>query len=426
LPEGLNTAVVKYTLLTVFFNKGIQCCFVKRAEQADLTVGISGKADIKISANFFSLLDDERYNHREHLSDNGKIMTSDGTVDYLSTIFYLTNSIQEYQSKDVDEYGRFRYINSVQHKFNWNEANVVQQLLDEMFAKTRILSEFQAKKRKSRVFLTHDIDSVYGALAEDGFYALKKLQAGQIFRLLLNTVTGKPDWLNMDRIMNIEDEYGLRSTFYWLLLKDQENSDYNFRSNKIQTVFKNIKTKGWENGLHKAIGNESFEDEIELFGSKPEGNRFHFLKFALPGGYEAIESSGILLDTSLGFSEVACMRNSYGLPVMPYNLKQSRVYNFIEVPQMVMDRTFFRDRKPVSEIKKELIGFFEKNKHNCVFTINWHNNFFTELKYRGYTQLYRELLLYFKENEVAGITQSELINEYYQPAYYTAGMKEID
>jgi hypothetical protein len=81
----------------------------------------------------------------------------------------------------------------------------------------------------------------------------------------------------------------------------------------------------------------------------------------------------------------------------------------------MMDRTFFNERAALSNAKKKLFDFVEKNKYAIVFIISWHNNFFTELKYKGYLQLYRDILAGFKELGIEGITQSQIIDEYYNP-----------
>lgn len=416
--EDVNAGVIKYTFATICFNKSVECTFVDSNSLAQITIGISAEDTIRVSKNFFTQLQQGTFSNTEVLNANGLITCNDGATDYLSTIYYYINSLQEYNSSEVDELGRFKYKASLQYKWNCVDQNKVQLLINEFWNSIPQLAQTETSRRNSTVFLTHDIDSIYGAIKEDGFYALKNLQIGAIFRLMMNTAMSRPDWLNMDKIMAIEDEYGFRSTFYWLLIKGAENSDYNFKSELVQSAFKNVKQKGWENGLHKSMGGKTFAEEMSIYSRTPNGNRFHYLKFALPQGYDEIEQSKIPLDTSLGFSEVLGFRNSYGLPFMPYNLKQNRVYNFVEVPQLIMDRTFFREKKSVAEIKKQLIDFFEANNYNTVFTINWHNNFFTHLKYGGYLQLYKDILAYFRDNNTAGITQSELIKEYYKPELY--------
>lgn len=409
---------IRYSLATAFFNKRVQCVFTGDRESAQISVGTSGSDDILVSKEFYDSLAKGRFSPEDCLCPNAELVTVDGNPDYLSTLFYLINSLQEYNSTATDNLGRFSYSHSLQKKNGNVLYNYVQQLINDLFASNKILSRLHTGQRKSTIFLTHDIDSVYGALKQDGYYALKHGKISNLLAIFYNSLLSRPDWLNMDKIMKIEDEYGFRSTFYWLLINDKKNSDYNFRSPAIQKQFKNINHLGWENGLHKSVAPLTFTQEIDLLGEKPLGNRYHYLKFNLPQGYNAIEKSGIKLDSTLAFTEATGFRNSYGLPFMPFNLKAGKVYDFVEVPQLVMDQTFFRERVPVEKTKQQLMDFFENNKTNCVFTINWHNNFFSELKFKGYLQLYKDLLSYFKESGIKHTTQKQLIEEYYRPEMY--------
>jgi len=378
-------------------------------------VGYDEQNDFVISEKAHHLLDQNIFSHTQQLTDNGNIVNKFGSTDFISTISYLINSFQEYNDQDPDQYGRFKYSNSLQFRLNSVENNTVQQIIDYLFSSHPKLKDLKTTSRKSRVFLTHDIDSVYGAVKEDGRYALENFKPLEIIRLLYNATLGTPDWLDMKKITNLESEFGFKSTFYWLLVKNKENSDYDFSSKSIQTAFNGVLNSGCENGLHKAMGPSSFSEEIKIFGSLPQGNRFHFLKFTLPNGYDLIEQNNLQLDTSLGFSPAFGLRNSFGQPFVPFNLEKDRPYKFVEVPQLMMDRTFFNLQMPPKEARKKLFDFVEKNRYNCVFAINWHNNFFTELKYKGYLQLYRDILAGFKEMGIEGITQSQIIDEYYKP-----------
>lgn len=405
---------LRYVFQIISQNKNIDFDFVQDVSNSDLKITSGPESDFFVSSAFYEILRQGKYNFEKYFIKDCIIRDESGKEDLISTIFYCINSLQEYQSASDDSLGRFQFKNSYQYKFKNVLVNIVQELIDRICEHPK-LKDISKSSRKSKIFLTHDIDSIHGAWKEDGFHALKKMQPGKFLNVLLNAAIGKPDWLNMDKIMKIEDENGFRSTFYWLLYKDKINADYHYKSKPIQNQVAMIQKKGWENGLHKSLNSTSFKEEIAKLGVETNGNRFHYLNFILPDGYSAVQESGLKLDTSLGFTEQWGFRNSYGLPFMPYNLMQARVHDFIEVPMQVMDRTFFTKRIPVSEIKKELIDWFEKNRYNTVFSINFHNNFFSEMKYAGYTELYKSLLGYFREAGFEPATQKELVNEFYKP-----------
>jgi hypothetical protein len=166
--------------------------------------------------------------------------------------------------------------------------------------------------------------------------------------------------------------------------------------------------------LHKSCCNYSLDEEVEMLTFPTNLNRYHYLKIALPGSWNSIESSKIRLDASLGFAERYGFRNSYGLPFRPYDIVNNQVYNFVEVPLNVMDTTFLVYMKvPSNKTASSIIDFIEKNKTNSVVSILWHNNYFTKYKYKGYLEEYKKILVYITESKLKHITPEEIIKEYY-------------
>lgn len=399
-----------YTLMQFAANKNIKLEFNTNG----LRVSDSEHAAIRISKKFAANFTARKFSHHENLGPSGFIELENGQPDYLSTAFYMLACLQEYDaSQPADRLGRFKFENSYQQTLKLATENRVQFCFDKLAEKIRIPST----DIPSRFFLSHDIDLVYGSLLQDGFYAFKRGRLDIILKLLMNVAISRPDWLNIDKIMALESEYDLRSTFFWIVNKGKagglENADYDFNSVKIQRLIKKVEESGFENGLHKSISSDTFQQELDRFEKRPISNRYHYLKFNLPGGFDAIEHAGLKLDASLGFAETIGFRNSYGQPYNPYHLKERRAYSFVEVPLHVMDRTFFQyEKKSPAEARQQVINFFEKNNRNCVLSVLWHNNFFTNYKFKGYLDFYKSILLYIRENNFTTITQEELLTNY--------------
>lgn len=381
----------------------------KLTDNEGIRIGKSPESNLQITQDFA-----QRRFDQIKLGSEGVIKSESGQPDYITTAFYLLNSLQEHSDKDPDELGRFKYSNSNQYKLKNSEQNLVQNCFDAIskVAGTPIRNE------KSRFLLTHDIDMVYGAWIEDGFNVLKKGRIDQFLVLMLNAIRNRPDWLNMDKIMNLESEYDCKSVFYWIVNKGvvnkrERNADYTFHSETIQYQFKNVEKRGFENGIHKSISTETFKEELKKFGSPPLANRYHYLKFALPQAYRDIEDAGLNLDASLGFAEQPGFRNNYGLPFNPYDVDKRKAHSFVEVPLHIMDRTFFQYKKSsIKDAEKEIFNFLEKNRTNCVLSILWHNNFFTDFKFKGYLSLYKKMLAYIRDNDFKTINQQEIIQKF--------------
>ena len=411
--------IIYYTLQLVASNKGVEFTYHPQAASSDLQITNDLSSDIPLCRLFYHNLTREHFaSIKEQSKGSYLFYTEDGKQDHLAAIFYLVNCIQEYGEEKVDQYGRYPYKESLQKKQNTIHENIVQRLIDEFWRENPVLSKVATKNRKSSFFLTHDIDTIWGAKNQNGDYALKTHQYHKIPRLLWNHYFGKPDWLNMDRIMSIEEQFGFRSTFYWLVNKDKQNADYEITKPKIQAQIKGIDSRGFENGLHKSLRDFSFETELKLLNTDAQGQRYHFLKFNLPQAWKDMECAGLKLDSSLGYAQDYGFRNSYGLPFMPYNLKENRVYDLIEVPMNVMDGNFFYQGKTVAQAEKVLIGWLDKNKENTMITINFHNNFFDDMLYSGYEKLYETMLQYFKEEGLSCKNQNDLIAEFHKPEQY--------
>jgi peptidoglycan/xylan/chitin deacetylase (PgdA/CDA1 family) len=401
---------VLYTLRIFEKNKGVT--FIEK--ENGVSIGSSDSFDIRLSEEFISNYIQKRFSFNQNLNDKGFVELSNGTPDYLSTAFYMLSCIQELDPLvPPDTIGRFQYKNSYQSKLNLASQNIVQFCFDKLGAQFNLPNH----SIPTRFFLSHDIDTVYESILQDGFYALKSGRFDIFFRLLFNVAMGNPDWLNMDQIMALESEYDCQSTFFWIAKKGKEgllkNADYNFTSPRIQRITETVGKKGFENGIHKSISASSFHDELSSFQTTPIANRYHYLKFKLPEGFDAIEQANLKIDASLGFAENIGFRNSYGLPFTPYNVHKRIPYSFVEIPLHVMDTTLYKyNKSSVQEAERIIFEFFNANRANTVISVLWHNNFFSNYKYKGYLPLYKKILAYLRENNFKTISQKEIVEKY--------------
>ncbi|MEX2234772.1 MAG: hypothetical protein WD824_21600 [Cyclobacteriaceae bacterium] len=397
---------ITYLLDTWARNQQLEISLTENPDDS-ITVGAAKNNRLRISKGF-DLSTPQALNKSCFISDQN------GDPDFLATAFYMLNSLQEYDDKDRDELNRFKFSNSYQYKFKNHKENIVQRCFDEI---ARIAGRTPLIE-KTRFFLTHDIDLVNGAVIEDGFNVLKKGRIDLFLQMLFNVAIGRPDWLNMDKIMKIESEYDCKSVFFWIVNKGsinkrEKNADYSFLAPSIQKQFNAVEDNGFENGIHKSISNETFSQEFEKYGRRPMSNRYHYLKFNLPRAYHDIERAGLKLDASLGFAEEIGFRNSYGLPFNPFNPETRKPFSFVEAPLHVMDRTYFQYKKfSLKEAEKDIFDFFERNRNNCVISVLWHNNFFTSYKFKGYLDLYKKILAYIKENDFETISQTDILKKY--------------
>ncbi len=406
------TEKIKYIFRIFAIQKNISFEFVQIDTIADIIISHHENADFIVSNTFYDSIDFIQY-----FKNDCFIYTKNKIIDYFTSCFYMINSMQEWDNTTYDDIGRFRYLDSYQFKFGVITKNLVQNYFDILYSHEKF-KHCKIINSKTRIFISHDIDNLYNGWLEDGFAAVKKGRFDILLTLLIKHAINKPNWFNIDQIINIHNEYDLKSTFFWIANKGKVNSrivnaDYDISQKKIINETIKINSKGFENGIHKSASAQSFKEEMLKLPFQAKINRYHYLKFNLPDAYFELEKAGILLDSSLGFAESYGFRNSYGQAFQPYNFKEDRPFNFIEVPLNVMDRTFYNyTKEPTKNVSKKVIDFLDQNQFNCTLSLLWHNNFFNSFKYKGYLEEYKKIIGYLYESNLKSISSNEIINKY--------------
>ncbi len=404
------TNIVRYVLKIIEINQSIQFNFIDNKNGAKWMWDHTDIESQVICLNFYSSVQNQivDFNIDQHIS----FFNEYGRKDYIASIFYKINCLQEFDEKAAtDKYGRFTYSSSYQFKYQLIDKNLVQLEIDEFLSINHVIGN----KKKSRFYISHDIDTLYGSFLQDGLWAVKNKKLGVIIRLIFNEVMQRPHWRNIDKILKISNEYDVYTTFFWLVNAGKgsfniKNSDYSIK--KENALIRLVQQAESFNGLHKSCSNDTFEQELEKCGFKTVFNRYHFLRFNTVEDWRKLSDSSIKLDCSLGFAEHYGFRNSYGKAFQPFDIVSNKPYDFIEAPLHFMDTTFHQYLKSnVNTIGTTVIDFFEKNNLNCDISLLWHNTFFTDYKYNSYLKEYKKILCYIYENKIEVIRPLQLIEE---------------
>jgi peptidoglycan/xylan/chitin deacetylase (PgdA/CDA1 family) len=391
-------------------------------DRFSLKISQSDDADIRISKQFTEMINKEQYHHDEVFVSEPMLKCEDGRPDYLGTCFYMLNYLQEYHPSDdqVDLYGRFSYYHSYQCRFSCSDKDLVSRFFLKLRNNIPELSHIQPIYKPSRLFLSHDIDTIYSSLFEETKAALKQKNLKLMLNVMTKHVLEGPSYLNMDRIMDMHDEYDFRSTFFWLVRKGKKRSrysrksiphaDYSVKDHRIRSIIHKIRKRGFENGLHKSAFQSKPDTELKMMEEEILGNRNHYLLVRTPDHFDECEKSNLLLDFSLGFYRMYGHRNSYARPVVPYSMKKSEAYSFLEVPLQIMDKTFKRYQNlTVKKAENLIIDFLDAHRKNAVISILWHNDMFSPIKNPGWLKLYKMLLDYAHQHGLSSITQEDLL-----------------
>ena len=230
------------------------------------------------------------------------------------------------------------------------------------------------------IFLSHDVDWRKQGPSIEHIQARKDRFDTEVF----DKIRPEELYRNIPEYMEIEEKFGVRSTFFFRTL--YENGNVDDYKDDIQT----LQNGNWEIGLHtdpKSIENiEKIKLEKEKLESLTKmpiiGNRVHFLNYnsELP---LKLKELGFLYDSSLRYSKDKIDENEMGY---------SQINGLIEFPVTLMDAYLFthmniNEDGIIPEFKKTLeIGrrYSEKN----VISVIWHDNV---LKMKG-GRMYQKIL----------------------------------
>lgn len=325
-------------------------------------------------------------------------------------IWDLFTRKEEYTNPLRDQYGRFPYYASRNRDIF--EPRVSQYLVEHGYQVN------YPDDAPFAVCLTHDIDAIYQSIASKGLNAYHLFKQGNspgALKKLFQMRSRKLPFFNFSSIMDLEEKYGAKSTFFFKADRpgDQE---YTYNIEDVETEVGAIIDRGWEVGLHG--GHSTYlnpgemkekRERLEKVTGKPViGYRNHYLRFLVPETWEYLSQAGFRYDSTLGYADCAGFRNGMCHPFRPFNLNMGKEIDILEIPLVVMDRTldsYMRmDTKIGWEVIQKLIDTVEKC--HGIFTILWHNAYTVGENFK----LYEKVLQYCDEKK-AWMTNGEEIEK---------------
>lgn len=390
------------------------------------TFSISSKDCVRISTAFddgviysdYALLSrlsqGEAIPWRQVMSDGAVIKSEDGRIDYLSTIFYLLHCVQEYDPNyDRDHYQRARYAGSVQAATGTIETNLVRDYITEILA----LAGARRSRQASKICITHDVDSLHGSLKYDGLWALRRGDVASMLQIIWQTVIRRPAWYNIDQVLQMESVYDIKACYYWIVNHGRDsfgikNADYNWSSDKIQGLRKQVEAAGQQIGLHKSTLATSYAEEERRIGTVVH-NRNHFLMLDPVKDWTAMETAGFKTDASLGYPDTMGYRSSCGLPYRPYSWVEGRMLDLLVVPLNIMDGMQpVTDERSGDQAYRSIVDFIERNREDSIISVLWHNSELTSYAYKHSLAVYKALLKYFYDSKMETISMDEILQLY--------------
>ncbi|MCW7075517.1 MAG: polysaccharide deacetylase family protein [Candidatus Methanospirare jalkutatii] len=283
--------------------------------------------------------------------------------------------------------------------------------------------------KKFAVCLTHDVDRVHKSYQYITHF-VRNIGRGD-FRSAINQITSvarklhgdEPYW-NFDRIMEIERNLGVKSTFFFLneqkkvcVLPNEwklYRGRYDIKDKRIVEMIKKLDAEGWEIGVHGSYNSyrdfdmmkEEKETLEEILGKRVHGISQHYCNLEIPSTWEYHEKLGFSYDASLGFVTDIGFRWGTCYPFHPFNPENGRILSLWELPITIMDNACaYKSWQDIMEIINTV------EKYNGLLLLRWHQAVFNEREFPGRSKIYERIIKVCKERN-AWITNAYSIAEW--------------
>ena len=342
-------------------------------------------------------------------------------VDILGSAFFMLTRYEEIVKSDRDARERFPAEASLAYQEAFLDRPIVNEYLEVLWwALKRLWPGLRRKRRAFRVCLSHDVDRAHcteslprtlkgvvgdvvrhknPVVAKRRVRSFALVRRGDLAADLCNT---------FDFIMDLSEEYGLRSSFNFMTDRTAGMIDANYSINEpwIRKLLRHISERGHEIGIHPSYNTfhspERVRHEFHILLKVAEnedivqrewGGRQHYLRWEAPTTWQAWEDSGLDYDATLSFADRIGFRCGVCNEYQVFNLRTSAVLRLWEQPLIVMEGSALDKRYmglTLEQAWREIVRLKERCKlFDGDFTMLWHNTRLVDERER---ELYRSIL----------------------------------
>jgi hypothetical protein len=292
----------------------------------------------------------------------------DAEPDWLAEVFEWVSCADEYSVTKRDAVGRVDFSDSYfgRHQLDVTipHAAVAMRFLHRALCNRAfghpLDPDFEQLSDTHLVVNTHDVDILpagyVGSLYRLGKYSLISLlrfkspkdAAVQAAKTLSLAVGGRNPLDQMPNLLRRGVENGTGATYFFIAGHNhRRDANYRISDVVVTKLMRSVEQRGSEVALHGSYTSldrpGGLSSEFELLRDEqfqPLGNRQHWLRFTLDRLIPAVEESGALYDSSLGWDRPGFRAGAcFAFP--PYNFACERPATFLEIPLVFMEMGLF-------------------------------------------------------------------------------------
>jgi hypothetical protein len=272
--------------------------------------------------------------------------------------------------------------------------------------------------KRFAVCLTHDVDELFKSyqwisrpmhfLVKANFSGLKN-QVISFFQ----KVRGKDPYYTYKDIMKIENDLGVKSTYF--ILKETGKCSFwekktwylygrnrNLQSPEIHALIQQLISNGDEVAIHGSffsyknpiLLNAETQELEQIINEEVIGTRQHNLNLIIPETWDYQEKAGLKYDSTLGFHDTIGFRWGTSSPFSPNTGDVPQ--HLLELPLVIMDKNLVSSELTIPDwiqITNEV------ERYQGVLTLLWHPPMFNDLEYPGLRGIYMDIIQYCQKRQ---------------------------
>lgn len=232
--------------------------------------------------------------------------------------------------------------------------------------------------------LSHDVDRIKKQWYHYCVYGLR--HPGVQIRSFFSMLSGREPYWNFEKLIELENRYGVKSTYFFLNESHKELSAnfmgrYSIHSKKLVDMIRRLDEEGFEIGLHGSYFSYNNQELLceekrileEILGKKIISTRQHHLNFDENATWTIQKSIGIRFDSTKGYSGQVGTEQAY-----------RSTEGILEIPITLMDTV---------EMREEVFDECSKVAENGgIVMLNFHQCHFNEIEYPHNVEMYIRIL----------------------------------
>jgi hypothetical protein len=345
-------------------------------------------------------------------------------IDIFGSAFFMLSRYEELVVRERDAHDRFPSTASVARACGFLARPIIDEYVEILWsAMVRLWPNLKRKSTRFQVKPSHDVDEpsrdafrgLKAVLRESAGDALKRRSFRRACQRPWHWLHGqwalhpKDPYNTFERLMDVSDEIGSMSTFYFMsgFTNSAYDRAYRIRHPAIRRLMRRIHDRGHEIGLHPSFETyrrpdllrqeaDSLRAALSECGVRQTslGARMHYLRWRCPDTWQAMVSAGVDHDASLGFADSAGFRCGTCHEYTAFDVLADRRLDLRVQPLIAMDVSVISDQYMGHGISQDAQAVLSKVRRDCEtvrgrFSVLWHNN---EFRRSGSWYLYRSAI----------------------------------